>query len=163
MGTSWKKTGEGKYELSIERALVGSIEIKLNSLDSKAEIVANDEKFVIKRIGFWESKIEILNKDILVGKVYAKNWYVNSFILEYCHTHYKLSIRNNPLAEWVIQENGKDKLSYGLDAKNGNSAIKISSDGSNTPLIFDFLLWYLFVPIATENMGDEFTFMLLIA
>lgn len=25
-------------------------------------------------------------------------------------------------------------------------------------LILDFLLWYLFVPIAIENMGDGFTF-----
>lgn len=67
------------------------------------------------------------------------------------------------MAEWaILDENGKELIAYGLNAHEGKITVKITSVADDLEPLFDFILWYLFVPIASENMGDNFLFMMLI-
>jgi hypothetical protein len=39
--------------------------------------------------------------------------------------------------------------------------VKITTTEEPLDLLFDFILWYLFVPVATENLDDNLTFLML--
>ncbi|CAN5748463.1 hypothetical protein BH10BAC3_BH10BAC3_40940 [soil metagenome] len=106
--------------------------------------------------------MEVCSKDgRIIAKVYDEKWYANSSILEYNGRRYQLMVRNNPLAEWAIRENDHDLLAYRIYAGNGKVGVKITSSNNNQDYLLDFLLWYLFVPIATENPGDNFFFFMM--
>jgi len=84
------------------------------------------------------------------------------YTLEYKGQKFRLKIRNNPLAEYVIfDENQNELLAYGLKTENHQCKVGIHSSG-DTDYLFDFLLWYSFLPIAQENMGDSFLFQTLL-
>lgn len=164
MTRKWDKLGESKYSFSVDNNKIGEMEIILNSIDSKATCQIRNEKFIIKRTGFWKSSIEIMNSnEETVAKTYFEKWYANSSVLEYGDKKYKLIVHNNPLAEYSIIDGNKNLIAYGLntDTDNGKVNVKITSESISADFLFDFLLWYLFVPIATENMGDSFTFQML--
>lgn len=141
---------------------IGTMEIALGT--SKRRAIANFEgrTIVIAKTGFWKRNIEIKDqKGQLIAKLYPEKWYSGSFIMEYGNKMYKLLLRNNPLAEWVIQYNNKDLLGYGLGTENGKPGVNITENSFNGDYLFDFILWYLFLPIATEEMADDYTFLLL--
>ena len=91
-----------------------------------------------------------------------EKWYVNNWVVEYRGKNYKLSVRNNPLAEYMITEGEKLILAYGLQAQDGKVQVKITGVHSPDNYLFDFLLWYLFAPVAIENIGDHMSFSLLL-
>ena len=133
-----------------------------NSFKRSASIEFNDNQYIIKRTGFWKNIVEITDKnEILIAKIYSNKWYSNKSIIESKEKKYQLIIKNNPLAEYVILDADKELLAYGLNANNGKVNVKITSFNNSTDYLLDFILWYLFVPVAIENMGDEFTFLML--
>ena len=161
MTKKWTKSELTKYFFSIDNIEIGTLEIFSNTLDGKAIAKIGDNEFIIKRTGFWKSAIEITDQsDAIIAKVYAEKWYAHTLNLDFKTTKYKVSIRNNPLAEWAIIEGNKDLLVYGLNIENSNGMVnvKIGSAEDNNDYILDYLLWYLFVPMAEEEMGDNFTF-----
>jgi hypothetical protein len=163
---NWQKIDANKYSFSVNDTEMGTMEVILNSIDTKAVAKIGADEIIIRRTGFWKNVIELTTQNNeVIAKVYAEKWYANTLILDYKDKNYKIIIRNNPLAEWAITENNKDLLAYGLNTDNGNGmvTIKISSAENNQDYILDFLLWYLFVPIAIENMGDSFSFLMLLA
>ena len=163
MTREWSKLGESKYYFSVDNNKIGEMEITLNSFDSKATCQIGDEKFIIRRTGFWKNSIEIVNsKEEVVVKTYFEKWYANSSVLEYGGKKYKLIIHNNPLAEYSITDGGNNMIAYGLHTGNKKIGVKITCDNNNKDFLLDFLLWYLFVPIATENIGSSFTFIMLL-
>ena len=113
--------------------------------------------------GFWSSSITVKDEnEAVVLRSYTEKWYANSSILEYKGQKFRLKIRNNPLAEYVIfDENQNELLAYGLKVENHQCKVAIQSSGDKNYL-FDFLLWYSFLPIAQENMGDSFVFQTLL-
>lgn len=159
MNKEWRKTSESSYSFFIDNMLAGTLSIDYNQFKKAATFKTGNNEFVINRAGFWGSGIEVIDangKTIL--KMYGEKWYANSFIVEYMQIQYKLFIRNNPLAEWVIKENDADILSYGLYFENGKGAVRINSGRETSDYIFHFLLWYLFVPVASENLGGNLYF-----
>lgn len=164
MTKSWKKTGTGQYSFWIDDTEAGVMHIAHNTNEHKAVAVIDGNEYTIKRTGFWKSTIEITGADgQTIAKAYYEKWYANSLILEYKNNTYKMVIRNNPLAEWAILDNGRNILAYGLDTENGRTALRITSSANDTDILLDFLLWYVFVPIATENSGDHFVFTMMLA
>ena len=104
------------------------MEIARGTSERKSTALIHDKEFQIKKTGFWKSHLEISDKNgQIIAKVYSEKWYANSYILEFEDKKYKLLVRNNPLAEWTIQENDLDLLSYGLTTDNGKPSIKIST------------------------------------
>lgn len=162
MEKQWKKIAEGKYSFLIDNREAGSMEMLLNTNERKAVLLIDGTEYLVKQTGFWKTTIEIENAaGQLIAKAYYEKWYANSWVLEYKNCRYKIVIRNNPLAEWAILLNDELLLAYGLYTENGKLSLRITGSTQNDHL-FDFLLWYLFVPIATENMGDHFVFTMLL-
>ncbi len=159
----WKKIGDSTYTLFQNNDLVGQMEIILNSLERKAIAKIASNMFTIRRTGFWKNSLVVLDdSDQIIMKVYPEKWYSSTSLVEYENKKYKLVLRNNPLAEYAILDNEKVIMSYGIDNENEKMCIRIASSGMEQDYMFDLLLWYLFVPMVTENNEDEFAFMLLI-
>lgn len=160
----WIKVEDSIFALSDNNQQIGTMQIARGTTSRKATAIIQGQEFEIKKTGFWKSRIEITDrKGHIIAKVYSEKWYKNSSILEYKNTQYKLIVRNNPLAEWAIQENNQDLLSYGLTTQEGKVSVKISTTTVEPNYLFDFILWYLFLPIATEQGADDGTFILLIS
>lgn len=165
MQKKWIKIEQGAYQLSIDDAIVAEMKIDYNSLKGNAEISIGNETYLIKRTGFWKTGIEITNSaGKIILKVYNDKWYANSSVLEYSDKKYTLKVRNNPLVEWaIIDDDKKDLLAYGLSNENRINGVKITANNVENILLFDCLLWYLFVPIAEENSSDSLLFLMLAA
>ena len=71
-----------------------------------------------------------------------------------------MKIRNNPLAEYVVFDEDEEVLAYGLDTNSGKAIVRINSNTSD--FLLDYLLWYVFLPFAQENIGDNFEFQTLL-
>jgi len=91
-----------------------------------------------------------------LAKVYPEKWYSNTSVLEYKGTNYRLQLRNRNLAEYAVMRDGQDILAYGLFLDKRKTEGRISDAGIKSDYFFDALLWYLFAPIAVENMNDSF-------
>ena len=153
----WIKTNELSYAFEVDGKPIGTLEISYTNFDRKALFLIHNQKFTLKYNGFWKSNFEIKDEnDTVILKSFTEKWYANSTILEYKGIQFKLKIRNNPLAEYVIFEDDKEILAYGLTTNSGKAIVRINSNTSD--FLFDYLLWYVFVPIAQENMGDNFVF-----
>lgn len=160
MKKQWVKNADFSYTFEVDGQKTGEMEIQFNTPGSKATCKINGQLLEINRTGFWRSNIEIMEGDgRLLLKAYPEKWYANSSVIEFEGKIYKLLIRNNPLAEFTVTENDKDVLAYGLATENRELKLRITTH-DNSHFILDFLLWYLFLPIANENMGDTYSFLL---
>jgi hypothetical protein len=159
---NWKKTGEGNYSLYKEENKIGSLSIQTNLFERKAALDINNQTYNLKHTGFWKNNIEIVDAEgNVVLKTSTPKWYANTTIIEFEGKQLQLLIRNNPLAEYAILEGDKEILAYGLDVKEGKAVTRIQTEIHNKSYMLDFYLWYLFVPVAQENMGEDFTFLML--
>lgn len=164
MAKSWKKISNGNYVFTINNQELARFEIAMGTTERKAVATIGDASFLFEKIGFWKNNIEISSaQGEVLAKVYPKKWYANTLILAYNQQEYDLIIRNNPLAEWAILAQGREILAYGLHPNNGKVEISIKSIDEQVDVLLECLLWYLFLPIATENSGDTFLFSLLLA
>lgn len=145
------------YYFEVDGKPKGSLEIVYSNFDRKAIFIIENQKFTLKYNGFWKSNFEISDEqDNLILKSFTEKWYANVTILDYKDRKLKLKIRNNPLAEYVIFDGDQELLAYGLDTNDGSAIVRITTNTND--YLLDFLLWYLFVPIAQENIGDSFVF-----
>lgn len=153
----WTKINELNYAFEVDGKPIGTLEISYTNFDRKALFTIENQKFTLKYNGFWKSNFEIKDEnDVVILKSYTEKWYPSSTILEYQGKQLKLKVRNNPLAELVIFDGNDEILAYGLDTNSGKAIVRINSNTSD--YLLDYLLWYVFVPIAQENMGDNFVF-----
>lgn len=141
----WVKTDNFSFTFWNDNKQIGTMEIALGTSERKAIVKFEHQTIVIRKTGFWKNKLELtdLNEQI-IAKVYSGKWYASSFILEYDNKKYKLFVRNNPLAEWTLQENNQDLLAYGLSTQDGKVCVSIKTTSEKTNYLFDFILWYLF-------------------
>jgi len=159
---NWKKTAVGKYTFYKQEQKIGQLEIQTNLFERKAMIDLGNQKYTMKHTGFWKNNIEIIDaQNHVVLKTYAEKWYASSSIIAFEGKQLKLIIRNNPLAEYVIVEGDQEILAYGLDVKEGKAVARIQTAMHNQSYLLDCYLWYLFAPVAQENLGDDFTLLLM--
>lgn len=160
MKKQWVKNTDSSYTFWVDEKKAGEMNINFNTIAVKAICLIGEKMLEIKRTGFWKSTIEITgSNEAVVLKTYPEKWYAHSSAIEFENKKYQLILRNNPMAEYAVTENDKDILAYGLDAENRELKVRISTSG-NPGIIFDFLLWYLFLPIANENFGDTYSFLI---
>lgn len=163
MQKNWKKTADYTYTFSRDDKVVGELHLLPHSPDRRAQATLGKQTFSIRRIGFWQNKMEIRDEqENLLMKVYPEKWHSSSYVIAYQGKTYSLVLRNHPLAEWAIMENDSVLLAYGLEVQDGKSSLKITVSDPKSDLLLDYLLWYLFLPIATENCGDDFLFFMLL-
>ena len=161
MTKKWEKIDNEQYNLIIDDVEIGELILKRNTNNSQAEISMLGKNFKIYRTGFWKNEIEISNaENQIISKIYGEKWYGSSYIIELYDKKLKLIVRNNPLAEWAIFDGDELVLAYGLDASKGAVGLKVTQSENNkineeNDYILDFILWYLFIPIAAESSSDD--------
>jgi len=159
MNKNWKKKKEGEYVFSVDNVEIGTMEIAYDSLETKAICKLEGNAYVIKRAGFWKSAIEISKESGQnVAKIYPRKWFASTWILQYKNEKYTLKVRNNPLVEYVLLHNEVEIAAYALNTDNNQVNVKITTANNTSDYLFDFLLWYLFLPVAIENMNDHIVF-----
>ncbi|UPT70235.1 MAG: hypothetical protein M0D53_14190 [Flavobacterium sp. JAD_PAG50586_2] len=159
---NWQKVNEKKYIFSIGEKKVGELDFSFKRLNAVALLDINGELFTIERRGFWKNKLYILDaKQNSILTATPENWFSSNTEVSYKGIEFQLKVRNNPLAEIVLLQKGKEILSYGLKSNDGKITVGIQSSQEIDDYLFDFLLWFLFMPVAHEQTGDDFTFQLL--
>jgi hypothetical protein len=156
----WKSTSQTQSILYINDEKIGEFNRIYSSCKMIATFSINNNNYTIKNSGFWKNKIDIFDEnDNLVLKMYAKNWYSNCFIVEFEGREFNLKIRNKPMAGYVIFDKDKEELiSYNLDMHNRQIVTRIETNYALNKVIFDFLIWLLFSPIAKENNANDAVF-----
>lgn len=164
MKKQWEKIANGQYRLYIDDIASAEMQLDSCSLDKKAVATVGTQKINIRKSGFWKKTIKLLDEQgKVLAKAYHRKWYSTGYVLEVGNKAYKVIIRNNPLAEWVIFDKKEALLAYSLKQEGGSLKTNISTaDDAQNPL-FDILLWYLFLPIATENVDDTLLLLLLVS
>lgn len=156
---NWKKLSEEKYLFYVGEKKIGELEYQTSKWNRSAIINIEGQLYSIQHSGFWKSKLQILNyKSNVVLKAYSEKWFSSQTTIEYKGVKLHLKIRNNPLAEFVITNEASELLSYSLETNGGTVVTNIISLPENDDYLLDFLLWYLFQPIAQENAGDNLVF-----
>jgi hypothetical protein len=160
----WKKLSDSGFALYQEGKQMGQMMIDYASAQQTADCSWEDQRFLIRRTGFWKSGVEMEDagsKKIVVS-VHPKKWYSNRLEVAAFGQHLELKVWNNPLAEWVLEREGKPVLAYGLST-DGIVGVRITAAETNVHPYYHFLLWYLFFPVAQENCGDNASFFLLLS
>lgn len=158
----WIKSGEGQYHFKQDDVELASLFIDYKSNDRKALITINGEAFTIQQTSFWKNHMAVTNaSNNTIITIVPEKWYSSSFNVQWGAANYQLKIRNNPLAEWVLQQDGKDVLAYGLKTADRKVVTQITEANGDTAVILHAILWYLFWPIATENSDDNMMFLLM--
>ncbi len=158
----WVKTAEGHYQFKHGKEDLASLFIDYKSNERKALVTINGDAFTLKQTNFWKNHMAVTNaSNNTIITIVPEKWYSSSFNVHWGLHHYQLKVRNNPLAEWVLQQDGKDVLAYGIDTADGKVIIRISEADISAAIILHAILWYLFLPIATENSGDNLLFSLM--
>ncbi|WP_284652346.1 hypothetical protein [Flavobacterium terrisoli] len=156
---NWKKTTEKKYLFLVGEKKIGELELQSSRWNRSAIINLEGQLYTIAYTGFWKSKLLLFDyKGDVVLKAYPEKWFSNHTTIEYKNIKLNLKIRNNPLVEFVITNDTSELLSYSLENNGGTLVTKIISLPENEDYFLDFLLWYLFQPIAQENTGDNLIF-----
>lgn len=126
---NWKKSRERVFCFIRNEIEVAQLELVSDRKHAFAKIRLGDEQYLLKRTGFWKMQFEIENSHgKIVLKNYPEKWYSGNSLVECNNIQYKLSVRNNPLAEWVIfDDKGTVILAYGLDAINNKIVARRSS------------------------------------
>ncbi|KOY85780.1 hypothetical protein AD998_06080 [bacterium 336/3] len=162
LSKKWEKLKNNEYVFRVNDLTKGILTLEWSGLQNIANAVINNEIYVIRRKGFWKNKIQIENNNgRVVLEVDVEKWYSNDWIVDYEGRKYRLEIRNNPLAEYVIFEGEQELIAYGLHTQNNQISTKITTQ-REVPILFDFLLFYLFHSISTES-GADTTFLTMIA
>lgn len=160
---TWQKVSEKKYVFWVGEKKIGELELRHSNWKRSALFNIEGELFSLEQTGFWKNNWQVLDyKGNVILKAYNPKWFSSQTTLEYQNEKLQLIIRNNHLAEFAISKAGSDLLSYGLKTDNGKAVTQISTAVDNKNYLFDFILWFLFSPIAHENSGDNLIFLTLL-
>lgn len=163
MKKEWISADENRYVLHVDRVEQASLMMYPATLSQRAEVRVAGQPFEINRTGFWKSNIDITDAHGNVAlRVRSEKWYANTWMVDFGTEHYTLVLRNNPMAEWALLDGSRLVLAYGLTTDNGRPTPRISGEATNQ-LLLDALMWYLFAPIAHEQVGNDLTFLSLLA
>ncbi|MCU0438065.1 MAG: hypothetical protein MUC49_09110 [Raineya sp.] len=158
----WEKLKNNEYAFLENDVVKGVLTLEWSGLQNTATAIIHDETYKIKRKGFWKNKIQIENKnERVVLEVEVEKWYSNDWIITHEGRKYRLEIRNNSLSEYVIFEGDQEIISYGLHTNKTQIATRIKAQ-SKSPILFDFLLFYMFHSVSAEN-GADTVFLTMIA
>jgi len=139
---------------------MGSLQITSNSSSNQGcKVKVNEEEYTFAKTGFWLNGFEIKDQNQKsIGLAKNEKWYANNLSLKLNDKDFKIKVSNNPLVEWFITDaNDVEIASCGLKTVDGKLAVQLGA--TNTNLILDFILWYLFLPVAMENFTTEISFL----
>jgi len=131
-----------------------------NPFSNAARIECEQEKrvFLIRLEGFRKNKTVIRNEyGMKMGEFGKENG--ESFIM-INDERFNYSLQNNPLAEILLYRDSPENplVSCGIEGQNGKSSIRFQDhpllpEGPHPGLLMA-LSWYMFLPIAKENVAE---------
>ena len=132
--------------------------LTLHPFSNSARVECKDEKrvFLIRQEGFRRNKTVLRNEyGIKLGELGVED---KGNFIDVNNERFYYTIHNNPLAELVIYKEsiGKPIVICGLNVNNGNPSVHIGkgkSLNSQTSLLMA-LCWYMFLPVAKENVAE---------
>lgn len=145
----WKSEKKGSWTFYLQEKKFAELFYKPGKTST---ILIGEKQYQIFQKGFWKSRILIEDNDhnpiieLVTGK-----WYGAYYVFNYSGQEYSLEVRNNPLTQWVILQNGKEICSYSLKTDSAKQGVNLEIMGDNENPLFHCLLWYIFLPIAIEN------------
>lgn len=151
---NWEKTGPQQYELRQGDHVLAN----MKTIGSSATCTIGSRLIQIKRRGFWQSVIEMTdhNSQVLL-RAEQVNWYGTKSRFIWQTLPYELGVRNAPLAEYYIKQDGHEVLAYGLKTQHGK-AISVITVTDKMPAEgaaeLHLLLWFLFHSIAEGETID---------
>lgn len=151
---NWNKTSYGSYNFMVDGAVRGSLNVTNHRKEAEANIDGN--RFRIKCKGFLKLFLEVIDEaGNTVLKITQDSWLASRWEMLYNFKRYRLVLRNFPLAQYVVTENGKEILSYGLKTQKYKPYLHIESEINEREILLDFVLWFLYSPIVQESSGDD--------
>lgn len=134
--------------------------LTLNPFSSSARVECNNEKrvFLVRKEGFRRNKTVLRNEyGFKIGELGTENKL--NFIMVNGERFY-YTIQNNPLAELILYKESKEKpfVTCSLNAGNSGTGISFSKDTELSdaphPGLLMALCWYMFLPVARENVVE---------
>lgn len=160
MTYNWTKKEAQLFELTANDQVIGTLGFNKNFTVATAQF--GKEKITLRRSGFFKTNFELVSSEgNIIGYSKPKKWYSSTTILNYHERVYEIKIRNNPLCEFALYAGNEQLAAYSLTHEKGKAAVKINT--VTEELIFQFILWYLFYPVAIENGGSELLFITIAA
>ncbi len=161
---NWTKIAESEFHLKQNETLLTTMKIR----GSKAECQAGGRNFQIRTKGFWGNQIELADaQGQILTTIKPVSWFASRWQFCLYGQDYQLIVRNHPLAEYAVQQHGRDVVAYGLKTKDSRAVAAISDHRGKILHELDLLLWFLFYPVALGETGDaattELDFLLLAA
>ncbi len=153
-------TGSGNEVYTLYKDEKKVLTVTLNPFSNTARVECEKEKriFLIRKEGLRRNKTVIRSEyGIKIGELGNENG------TQYIHVNNErifYSTRNNPLAELVLyKETPADPLvSCGIKTDNTDTAISFRKESSlsstSHPGLLMALCWYMFLPVAKENVAE---------
>jgi hypothetical protein len=158
MNKRWFGVNDHSFRFIVDAHEIGELTFIFDDPKKPASFRIGVRNYEIRRSGFWNSELFITSNKSEILRVTSKKWYANDWRISYANQSYDLAVRNNPLVEWVIIDRTTEVLSYGLDATSKHLQVKIDENHDEADPVMHFLLWFLFAPVAIEEMGQHLLF-----
>ncbi|HEV7779625.1 MAG TPA: hypothetical protein VGO58_00085 [Chitinophagaceae bacterium] len=134
--------------------------LTLNPFSNTARVECEKQKrvFLIRKEGFRRNKTVLRSEyGIKIGELGQEN---NENFIDVNDERFFYSKENNPLAELVLYKESKEKpfVTCSLSTREGNTSVDFKKDkqlsDTSHPGLLMALCWYMFLPVAKENVVE---------
>ena len=151
---NWTKIAESEFQLKQNETLLATMKIR----GGKADCQTGGRNFKIRTKGFWGNQIEFADaQGQILTTIKPAGWFGSRWQFRLYGQDYQLIVRNSPLAEYAVQQNGRDVVAYSLKTKDSRAVAIISDYREKALYELDLLLWYLFYAVAIGETGGTAT------
>lgn len=159
MKRNWNITKNGKHVLSINNKVVGEIEHLVNTTSKRSKFRIEDNEYIIKKVGQYGDKMvlqDVKSNEIL--SISNDERQLKKWVLEYNNQTYEFRIIDGTLHEFAIVDKNDTLISYSFKELLDLSTVLVKVDAKVENYFFDFVIWYLFYPLAYFHLGGDIDF-----
>lgn len=136
------------------------LSLTFNPFSKSARVECNSEKrvFLIRQEGFLRNKTAIRNEyGIKIGEFGHEN---GEYFIVVNDERFYYGIQNSPLAKLILYKESVEHpiVSCGLDTNGKNPDVQFTKDKNlaamTHPGLLMALCWYMFLPVAKENVAE---------
>ncbi|MBL7747013.1 MAG: hypothetical protein JNM19_06270 [Chitinophagaceae bacterium] len=134
--------------------------LTINPFSNSARVECEGEKriFLIRKEGFRKNKTVLRTEyGFKIGELGIEN---KEHFITVNDQRFYYTIQNNPLAELILYKESKETpfVACGLSAEEGDTSVRFSKDSTLNnephPGLLMALCWYMFLPVAKENVVE---------
>ena len=157
--SSTGKNGNEIYQLIKDDKKILTLTVNPFSKTARIECDQQKRNFQIRKEGFRRNKTVIRSEyGIKIGELGHEN---KEHFIDVNEERFFYSIENNPLPELILYKESKEKpfVSCSLNVQEGNTAVNFIKDkkllDTSHPGLLMALCWYMFLPVAKENVVEQ--------